>query len=119
MAAAGVTGRATANAQPIAAHLNAKGRVFMLLLFVVHFAFNRSASAVVLQIFEDRPRLLGWEVCSHAHMEQDGLPLRRGPFRGITLGMAPIAMDRIELCAAEFSYDRLRFLCFSLAFLLW
>src|ERR1035437_5002686 len=101
MAAAVLTGSATTNAQQTAAHPKARKRVFMLMLLPFKSGFSRLSSAVVLKIFEDRPRLFGRKVRPHAHVEQDGLPLGRGPLGGITLGVAPVAMHRIELCAAE------------------
>ena len=63
--------------------------------------FSRLSSTVVLKVFEDRPRLFGRKVRPPAHVEQDSLPLRCGPLCGITLGVTPVTMHRIELRAAE------------------
>src|SRR5579859_689968 len=105
MSAAARGGKATASAQPAAANPKTK-RVFIVLF---GFGFNRSTAAVFLEIFEDHPRLPGRKVGAHAHVQQDGFPLRRRPFRRVTLGMAAVAMYGIKLGAGEFLRRGLHF----------
>ena len=69
----------------------------MFMWFSFPSAFNRLSSAVVLEVFENRPGLFGREVRPDAHVQQDGLPLFCCSFRRITLGMTTIAVDGVEL----------------------
>jgi hypothetical protein len=69
---------------------------------------RRLPAAVFLQIFQNRSGLLRWKIGSHPHVEHDCLPLRCGSFGRITFGMAAVAMNRVQLRAAEFmtGWDR-------------
>jgi hypothetical protein len=80
----------------------------MLIFWLFQLGFGRLSSAVVLKVFEDRSGLFGREIRPHAHMKQDGLPLCGGPFSGVTLRVAPVAMHRIELSTAQFFRDSFR-----------
>src|SRR5216683_1198540 len=81
-----------------------------------------SFTAVLLQVFKNCPRLFRWEIRARAHVEQDRLPLRFRSFRGVTFGVATIAVQGVQLGAAELLLLFFRLFCgrvgpFGLGFL--
>src|SRR5208283_3237723 len=61
-------------------------------------------SAVFLEVFEDLPGLGRRNVGPDTHVGHDRLPLARRKFGGITLGVASIAVDLIQLGAGKFLF---------------
>lgn len=58
-------------------------------------------AAVVLQITQNDPRLLGWQIGANPHVQQDCLPLRCGALGRVTFRMAPIAVHRVKFGAGQ------------------